>query len=328
MDNMMHAITINDSGGPDVLTWEERPIPELRQGEVRIRVMAAGVNRPDISQRQGKYPAPEGVPPDIPGLEVAGYVDSVGLDAGEWQTGDSVCALTAGGGYAEFVTVPAQQCLPVPDGLSFAEAASLPETFFTVWTNVFDRAAFRSGESVLIHGGTSGIGVAAIQMIKALGGKVMVTAGTDEKCRFAENLGADLAINYQENDFQEIVRGQGGADIILDMIGGDYTPKNIASLKEEGRIVIINAMNGRMGQVDLMRVMVKRLTLTGSTLRARNPDFKGRIAANLRQHIWPLIENKKIRPVIFATFSLQDASYAHRLMEAGQHMGKIVLIAP
>ncbi len=319
-------MVISEPGGPEVLSLEDRPVPQPGPGEVLIRVMAAGVNRPDIIQRTGKYPAPDGVPADIPGLEVAGFVDSVAGNVSEFNPGDRVCALLAGGGYAQYVCVPVQQCLPIPSPLSFAEAASLPETYFTVWTNIFDRAAFTSGESVLIHGGTSGIGVAAIQMVKAMGGKVFVTAGTADKCRLATDLGADLAVNYRENDFQELVRAEGGVDIILDMIGGDYTPKNIACLKDEGRLVIINAMKGRTGEADLMRVMVKRLVITGSTLRARDPEFKGKIAHKLREHIWPFLENRSIRPVIFATFSLQDASYAHRLMESGEHMGKIVLL--
>ncbi len=322
----MQSIIIKEAGGPEVLVQASRPMPEPGSSEVRVRVMAAGVNRPDIFQRQGKYPSPPGVPSDIPGLEVAGIIDQVGDEVNRCAVGDAVCALVAGGGYAEYVVVPDVQCLPVPRGLSMEEAATLPETFFTVWSNVFDRAGFKAGESVLIHGGTSGIGVAGIQMIKAMGGKVMVTAGTDEKCSLCLDLGADIAINYRQEDFSEIIREHGGVDIILDMIGGDYTPKNLNALKADGRLVIINAMNGKMGEVDLMRVMVKRLTITGSTLRAREIPFKGAIANQLEKNIWPFLENGTIRPVVFATFSLRDAAYAHRLMESGEHMGKIVLL--
>lgn len=322
----MNAIVIPEPGGPDALRLESREIPEPGDNEVRIRVIAAGVNRPDIIQRNGKYPAPDGAPPDIPGLEVAGFIDQCGADVTHCQPGDKVCALLAGGGYAEYVVVPAEQCLPVPDGLSFAEAASLPETYFTVWSNIFDRADFTPGESVLIHGGTSGIGVAAIQMVRAMGGKVYSTSGSPEKCKLCEELGAELAINYKEEDFETLVRDKGGVDVILDMVGGEYTAKNLNCLKEDGRLVIINAMEGRFAEVDLMRIMVKRLVLTGSTLRARDPAFKGRIARNLRKYIWPFLEDKSIRQVVYATFSLKDASYAHRLMESGEHMGKIVLL--
>lgn len=324
--NLMQSIIIEEAGGPEVLVPASKPMPEPASSEVRVRVMAAGVNRPDIFQRQGKYPSPPGVPSDIPGLEVAGIIDKVGDEVNRWTVGDAVCALVAGGGYAEYVVVPDVQCLPVPKGLSMEEAAALPETFFTVWSNVFDRAGFSPGESVLMHGGTSGIGVAGIQMVKAMGGTVYVTAGTEEKCNFSVDLGADRAINYRTEDFEEILRGLGGVDIILDMIGGDYTPKNLSCLKDEGRLVIINAMNGKIGQVDLMRVMVKRLTITGSTLRAREVAFKGAIANQLQNNIWPFLENGTIRPVVFATFSLRDAAYAHRLMESGEHMGKIVLL--
>lgn len=323
----MQAIIFNEPGSPEVLVSESRPLPDPGRGEVRIRILAAGVNRPDIIQRQGKYPAPPGVPADIPGLEVAGIIDHTGEGVTRWQAGDAVCALVAGGGYAEYVIAPEAQCLPIPEGLSMAEAATLPETFFTVWSNVFDRGNFSPGESVLIHGGTSGIGVAGIQMIKGMGGKVIVTAGTEEKCQLCLELGADHAINYRKEDFAQIIRDTGGVDIILDMIGGDYTPKNISCLNTEGRLIIINAMNGRMGEVDLMRVMVKRLTITGSTLRAREVEFKGEIARQLEKNIWPMLENKTIRPVVFATFSLRDAAYAHHLMESGEHMGKIVLLA-
>ena len=322
----MRAVVITSPGDPDVLRIEERPAPIPGGGEVLIRVGAAGVNRPDVIQRQGRYPAPPGVPDDIPGLEVAGIIEATGDEVQRWKPGDRVCALVAGGGYAEYVSVPAVQCLPVPDGWDMIMAASVPETFFTVWTNVFQRCGFKQGESVLVHGGTSGIGVAAIQMVKAMGGRVAVTAGTEEKCRFAEGLGADRAINYREEDFEGAVREEfGGVDIILDMIGGDYAPKNIRCLNEEGRIAIINAMGGREATVDLMRIMVKRLIVTGSTLRSRNAEFKGKIASELEAHIWPLIQEAHIKPVIYKTFPLEEAAEAHRLMESGRHIGKIVL---
>ncbi|CAD5279232.1 MULTISPECIES: NAD(P)H-quinone oxidoreductase [unclassified Imperialibacter] len=323
----MRAIVITSPGDPEVLQSAERPIPEIKSEEVLIKVAAAGVNRPDIIQREGRYPAPPGVPADIPGLEVAGVVEHVGVDEKRWRPGDKVCALLAGGGYAEYVAVPGVQCLPVPEGLSFEEAASLPETFFTVWTNVFDRGRFVSGESFLVHGGTSGIGVAAIQMVKALGGRVYATAGTDEKCAFAEKLGAVKCVNYKKENFAEVIKilEPKGVDVILDMIGGDYTPKNVGLLATEGRLLIINAMGGANSPIDLMRVMVKRLTITGSTLRVRETTFKGAIAANLEKHIWPLLDAGRIMPVIYQTFPLASAAEAHKLVESSEHIGKVVL---
>jgi len=323
----MEAVVMTNSGGPEVLQIQEWTNPTIHPDEVLIKVMAAGVNRPDLIQREGKYPAPPGVPADIPGLEVAGVIEEVGAHEKRWKVGDKVCALLAGGGYAEFVSVHGAQCLPVPEGLSFAEAASLPETFFTVWTNVFDRGRFQSGESFLVHGGTSGIGVAAIQMVKAMGGKVYTTAGSDEKCTFAENLGAAKAINYKKEDFAEVLKGlePKGIDVVLDMIGGDYTAKNIGLLAVEGRMLIINAMSGAVAPVNLMQIMVKRLTVTGSTLRVRDSAFKGAIAANLEKHIWPLIEKGAIKPIIYKEFPLEEAAEAHRLMESSQHIGKVVL---
>ncbi len=323
----MKAVIISRPGDPEVLVIREMPMPEPGKGEVRIRVHAAGVNRPDIIQRQGRYPAPPGVPADIPGLEVAGVIDAIGDDTSRWKTGDRVCALLAGGGYAEYVTVPGVQCLPVPDGWDFTEAASIPETFFTVWTNIFQRGSFKRGELVLVHGGSSGIGVAAIQMITAMGGRVIVTAGSDEKCEFCSQLGAARSINYRTEDFESVIREEfKGVNIILDMIGGDYTPKNLNSLRDDGRLVIINAMNGREAPVDLMRVMVKRLTITGSTLRVRSPHFKHRIAQELEKNVWPLISEGKIHPVIFQTFPFEQAASAHSLMESSYHRGKIVLV--
>ncbi len=323
----MKAIVITQPGGPEVLKVAERPVPEIKQDEVLIKVAAAGVNRPDLIQREGRYPAPPGVAADIPGLEVAGIVTQVGADEKRWKPGDQVCALLAGGGYAEYVAVPSVQCLPVPEGLSLEESASLPETFFTVWTNVFDRGRFESGESFLVHGGTSGIGVAAIQMVNALGGRVYATAGTDEKCAYAEELGASKCVNYKKEDFAEVIKSleRKGVDIILDMIGGDYTPKNVGLLATEGRLLIINAMGGANSPIDLMRVMVKRLTITGSTLRVRETDFKGAIAANLEEHVWPLLVKGSIKPVVHQTFPLEKAADAHALVESSEHIGKVVL---
>lgn len=322
----MQAIIIKKPGGPEVLQLEERDSPKPSSNEVLIEVKASGVNRPDIFQRMGGYPAPEGAPDDIPGLEVAGIIKEVGEDVNQWKFGDEVCALVTGGGYASEVVAPALQCLPIPTGLSFVEAASLPETFFTVWSNVFDRGQFQKGENFLVHGGTSGIGVTAIQMVKSMGGKVFTTAGTDEKCNFASDLGAELAINYTKKDFQEIIKANtAGVDIILDMVGGDYTAKNINILKLEGRLVIINTMKDAESRLNMKKVMLKRLTITGSTLRARSPEFKGAIAEKLRNNIWPKIESGEIKPVIYKTFPLSDASKAHKLMESSEHIGKIVL---
>ncbi|MBL6445627.1 NAD(P)H-quinone oxidoreductase [Fulvivirga sp. 29W222] len=324
----MKAIVITSPGGPEVLKVENRDMPEISEGEVLIEVKAAGINRPDIFQRKGNYPAPPGVPADIPGLEVAGIVKEAKGEGSRWKPGDKVCALLGGGGYAEYAVVSAGQCLPIPEGLDFAEAASLPETFFTVWTNVFDRAGFKKGENVLVHGGTSGIGVAAIQMVKAMGGKAYTTAGSSDKCRFAEEIGAERAVNYKEQDFEaELMAATNneGIDIVLDMIGGDYTPKNINLLRTEGRIVMINAMKGRVAEVDLIQVMRKRLVITGSTLRPRDNAFKHEIAQKLEQHIWPHLANKAIKPVVYKTFPIEDASEAHRLMESSNHIGKIIL---
>jgi len=322
----MQAIIIKNPGGPEVLQLEERERPKIQAGEVLIEVKAAGINRPDVFQRMGGYPAPEGAPDDIPGLEVAGIIQEVGKEVKQWQVGDKVCALVAGGGYASEVVAPAVQCLPIPKGLNFIEAASLPETFFTVWSNVFDRGSFQKGENFLVHGGTSGIGVTAIQMVKSMGGKVFTTAGTQEKCDYAIKLGADLAINYKEQDFEEYLKEKKeSVDVILDMVGGDYTAKNINILNSEGRLVIINAMKNAESTINMKKVMVKRLTITGSTLRARSPEFKGAIAENLKKHIWPKIETGEIKPVIYKTFPLTEAFKAHKLMETSEHIGKIIL---
>ena len=323
----MKVIQITQPGGPEVLQSTEREKPQPKTGEVLIQVRAAGVNRPDVLQRMGKYPAPKDAPADIPGLEIAGIIEKVGEEVKHWRTGDPVCALISGGGYAEYVTAPAPQCLPVPDGLSMEEAASLPETFFTVWNNIFDIGHFKAKDAVLVHGGSSGIGVSAIQMIKASKGKVYVTAGTQAKCEACERLGADKAINYKEEDFVsriKAVTGGEGVDIILDMVGGDYAAQNIEILKPKGRLIMINAMKGKMATIDLIRVMSKQLMITGSTLRPQSVEYKGKIAQNLLKHIWPYIPTQ-IKPVIFENFPLADASKAHQLMESSSHIGKIVL---
>jgi NADPH2:quinone reductase len=325
---MMKAIVITQPGAPEVLQPEERPIPAYSANEVLVKIAAAGVNRPDVAQRKGHYPPPPGASPDIPGLEIAGTIVETGAGVTRWKVGDKVCALVTGGGYAEYCAVPEGQCLPIPGNLSFIQAASLPETFFTVWSNVFDRGKLRSGESLLVHGGSSGIGVVAIQMAKALGSTVYVTAGTNEKCRFCERLGAAKAINYKTENFAEVIKqitGGKGVDVILDMIGGDYTPSNIKSLAADGRLVLINMMMGKDVQLDLSLVMMKRLTITGSTLRARDTAFKTAIAQNLEETIWPFLASGKIKPIINKVFPAEKAADAHRLMESSEHIGKIVL---
>jgi NADPH2:quinone reductase len=324
----MKALIITHPGGPDVLQLAERPIPTCAPDEVLIKVAAAGVNRPDIAQRKGNYPPPANAPQDIPGLEIAGIINKVGTRVTRWKVGDKVCALTIGGGYAEYCNVPAGQCLPVPVNLTFIEAAALPETFFTVWSNVFDRGRLQPGESLLVHGGSSGIGVAAIQMAKALGSTVYVTAGSDEKCRFCETLGATKAINYKTEDFVAAIKqlnDNKGIDVILDMVGGDYTKRNLSVLAEDGRLVMINMMEGKDVQIDLSVILRKRLTITGSALRPRSISFKSGIAADLEKDIWPLLASGQIKPVIDAIFPAEKAAEAHRLMESGTHTGKIVL---
>ncbi len=324
----MKAIVITQPGDPDVLKQADVPKPEPKPGEVLIKVVAAGVNRPDVAQRKGVYPPPPGAPQDIPGLEVAGVIEGVGSEVTLWKVCDEVCALVSGGGYAEYCVAPEGQCLPVPDNLSFIEAASLPETFFTVWSNVFDRGNLQPGESLLVHGGSSGIGVTAIQMAKALGNTVYVTAGSEDKCMFCEQLGASKAVNYKQEDFVEAIKQvthDKGVNVILDMIGGDYTPGNIALLADEGRLVMINTMKGKDTNVDLSAVMRKRLVITGSTLRSRDVAFKSAIAQALLKHIWPLIDAGKIKPIIHQIFPAEDAAEAHRLMESSSHIGKIVL---
>ena len=323
----MTVVEITESGGPEVLKPATRPLTPPRAGEVLIKVAAAGVNRPDMIQRQGLYPPPPGAS-DIPGLEIAGAVVALGDGVDGWSTGDAACALVSGGGYAEYCAAPAAQCLPPPEGLSLIEAAALPETLFTVWSNVFDRAGLKQGESFLVHGGSSGIGTTAIQLAKAFGARVFATAGSDEKCAACLSLGADRAINYNDEDFVQAVKdetGGKGADVILDMVGGDYVARNIAALAADGRMVSIAFLKGAKVEVNLMPVMLKRLTLTGSTLRPRSVGFKAAIAQRLRQKVWPLIETGRIKPVIHATFPLARAADAHRLMESSAHIGKIVL---
>lgn len=324
----MKAVIITTPGDPEVLQITDRPIPVPGKGEVLIKVTAAGINRPDIAQRKGRYPAPNGVPADIPGLEVSGTVVEAGSNVEGYKVGDKICALLGGGGYAEYVVAPYQQCLPVPQGVTLEDAASLPETFFTIWNNIFDIANFKAGEAVLIHGGSSGIGVSGIQMIKAMGGKVYITAGTAEKCKACINLGADIAINYKTEGFEQKLKdltSDQPVDIVLDMIGGAYTPKNLNLLRPYGRIVMINAMKGKMAEVDLIQVMKNRITITGSTLRAQSAEYKGEIAKHLKEKIWPLFP-EKIKPVVYKKFSLEEAAAAHTLMERSDHIGKLILI--
>lgn len=324
---VMRCVEITGPGAPEVLKPASRPVPEAKAGEVLVRVMAAGVNRPDVLQRQGNYPPPPGAS-DLPGLEVAGTIVKLGSGVSGWKEGDRVCALVTGGGYAEYCAVPAPQCLPIPRGLDWVQAASLPEATFTVWTNVFDRAGLKPGESFLVQGGASGIGVTAIQMVKAFGHRVFATAGSDEKCRACEKLGADRGINYKTEDFAEVIKagtGGQGVDVILDMVGGDYIPRELKSLAPDGRIVIIAFLGGAKATVNLADILMRRLTLTGSTLRSRPVEVKAAIALALREKIWPLIEAGRIQPVIHAVFPLAQAAQAHALMESGTHIGKIVL---
>ena len=323
----MRAIEITQPGAPDVLKICERPMPVPKAGEVLIKVHAAGINRPDLLQRTGNYPVPPGAS-DLPGLEVAGEVIDGDCTGAAFKKGDMVCALVQGGGYAEYCVVPREQALPVPGGLSAVEAASLPETFFTVWSNVFDRAGLTGPETLLVQGGTSGIGVTAIQLAAALGHRVFATAGSDEKCRACEELGAERAINYRTEDFAEVVKsatGGKGADVILDMVAGDYIGREISCLADDGRLVIIALLGGAKTTVDLSQILRRRLTITGSTLRPRPVAFKAAIAAKLHKHVWPLLESRKIKPVIYRTFPLEQAAQAHALMETSTHVGKIVL---
>jgi NADPH2:quinone reductase len=333
----MRAIEIESPGPPDVLRIVERPDPEPGAGEVLIAVAAAGVNRPDLMQRRGFYPPPKGSS-DIPGLEVAGRIVALGpADAGgaprsasgrAWAIGDEVCALVSGGGYAELCVAPGVQCLPVPAGMPLVDAAAIPETYFTVWTNLFERGRLAAGEWLLVHGGTSGIGTTAIQLACARGARVIATAGTAEKCRAAEALGAVRSINHRIEDFVEAVReatSGRGVDVVLDIVGGSYTPRNLDCLARDGRLVIIGLMQGDTTQISLRPLLLRRLTITGSTLRIRTPAEKGAIAAALEREVWPLLESTRVRPIIAAVLPLEDAAGAHRRLEAGEIIGKVVL---
>ena len=323
----MRAIEIRQPGPADVLTLCERPVPELKTGEVLIKVHAAGVNRPDVLQRLGHYPVPPGAS-DLPGLEVAGEIVGGDLATSPFKLGDMVCALVQGGGYAEYCAAPLQQCLPVPAGLTPLEAASLPETFFTVWSNVFDRSRLSGGDTLLVQGGSSGIGVTAIQLATALGHRVFATAGSDAKCRACEALGAERAINYRSEDFGAVVKeltGGKGVDVILDMVAGDYVAREIDCLADDGRIALIALLGGAKASVDLGQVLRRRLSISGSTLRPRPVAFKAAIAARLQEKVWPLLALGKIKPVIFKTFPLEQAAQAHALMETSTHIGKIML---
>ena len=324
MAEMMRAIEITKAGGPDVLQLTQRPVPEPAQGQVVIKVAWAGVNRPDALQRAGLY-APPPTASDLPGLEASGEVIAVGPGAQGVSVGDQVCALLPGGGYAEYVATPATHCLPVPYGMGLREAACLPETYFTVWSNVFTRGGLKAGERFLVHGGSSGIGTTAIQLAHAFGARVFTTAGTDAKCDACEALGAERTINYREEDFVEVMRAAGGADLILDMVGGDYIPRNIKSLAEDGRLVQIAFLTGPKVAVNFATLMTRRLTMTGSTLRPQSDLAKARIADDLRETVWPLLAAGRIGPVMDQEFDLEDASAAHTRMESSGHIGKIVL---
>ena len=323
----MTAIAITEPGGPMVLKPEKRPLPLPGPGEILIRVKAAGVNRPDVLQRQGAYPPPPGAS-DLPGLEVAGEVAALGEGVKRWRTGDAVTALTPGGGYAEFCLVDESNALPVPHGFTFTEAAAVPETFFTVWHNVFQRGGLKAGETFLVHGGTSGIGTAAIQLAKAFGARVIATAGSAEKCEACTKLGADRAVNYRSEDFVAAVKeatGGKGADVILDMVGGDYIGRNYDAAAVDGRIVQIAFLQGAKASADFTKLMIKRLTHTGSTLRPRSVEFKAGIAAELERQVWPLLAERRIAPVMDMIFPLREAWRAHERMQEGEHIGKIVL---
>jgi putative PIG3 family NAD(P)H quinone oxidoreductase len=323
----MTVIEIAAPGGPEQLKLAQRPVPRPGDEEVLVRVAAAGINRPDVMQRQGRYPAPPGAS-DLPGLEIAGEIVALGAKVSGLSIGDKVLALLPGGGYAGYAVAAAPLCLPIPDGISMAEAAAIPETFFTVWTNLFDRGRLKAGETVLIHGGTSGIGTTAIQLAAAWGARVFATAGSDAKARACEKLGAVRGINYRSEDFVEVVRAQTegkGADVILDMVAGTYVARNLDLAALEGRVVVISLLGGARAEINLGLILTKRLTLTGSTLRSRTVAQKAEVAAAVRKNIWPLLASGRVRPVVYATFPLAEASEAHRLMETSNHIGKIVL---
>lgn len=324
MTEMMRAVEITKPGGPEVLQMTQRPMPVAGHGQVVLKVAYAGVNRPDALQRAGMY-APPPTASDLPGLEASGTVVAIGDGVADLSVGNQVCALLPGGGYAEYVMTPAAHCLPVPDGLSLKEAACLPETFFTVWSNVFTRGGLKAGERFLIHGGSSGIGTTAIQLANAFGARVFVTAGSAEKCAACVALGAERAINYNEEDFVEVMKAEGGADLVLDMVGGDYIPRNIKVLANDGRLVQIAFLQGPVVELNFAMMMMKRLTITGSTLRPQSDLAKSRIAQDLREAVWPLIAAGKVKPVMDSTFDLADAADAHAHMESSGHIGKIVL---
>ena len=324
MTQTMRAVEISKPGGPEVLVPTTRPIPEPAPGQVIIKVAYAGVNRPDALQRAGSY-APPPDASDLPGLECSGEIVGIGQGVSEWKLGDKVCALLPGGGYAEYVATPAVHCLPVPEGMGMKEAACLPETFYTVWTNVFMRGGLDGGEKFLVHGGSSGIGTTAIQLAKAFGARVFATAGSDEKCKACEDLGAEKAINYKEDDFVEVMKAEGGADLILDMVGGDYIPRNIKALAEDGRLVQIAFLQGPVAEVNFALIMVRRLTVTGSTLRPQSVAAKAEIARELREKVWPLLDSGRVAPVMDSSFDFEKAADAHTRMESSGHIGKIVL---
>ena len=328
LPNRMRVIETTAPGGPEVLAVGRRPTPAPGPGEVLIRVAAAGVNRADVMQRRGRYPPPPGAS-DVLGLEVSGAVAAVGREVSGWSVGDPVCALLAGGGYAEYCAAPAPQCLPVPAGIATEDAAALPEAAMTVWTNVFDRAALQPGETLLVHGGSSGIGTMAIQLASAFGSRALATAGSDEKCAACTALGAETAVNYRETDFVEAVRaatGGRGADVVLDMVGRQYLQRNLDALATEGRLVVIGLMSGTSAELDLAALMSRRLTVTGSTLRARSIQQKGAVATAVRERVWPLVETGRVRPVVHRRFPLSQAAEAHRLMESSAHIGKLLLM--
>mgnify|MGYP001825382671 CR=1 FL=1 len=320
----MRVVEISRPGGPDVLVPGERPKPEPGHGEILIAVAYAGVNRPDALQRAGSYNPPPGAS-DLPGLEAAGRVAALGPGVSGWSEGDEVCALLPGGGYAEYVVTPAAHCLPVPDGLGLREAACLPETFFTVWTNVFQRGGLKAGERFLVHGGSSGIGTTAIQLANVKGARVFATAGSPEKCAACLSLGAERAINYRDEDFVDILRAEGGADLILDMVGGDYIPRNIKALADDGRLVQIAFLQSPRVELNFAQLMVRRLTMTGSTLRPQSVAAKAQIAEDLLREVWPLLSAGRIAAVMDSEFPLEDAAKAHARMESSAHVGKIVL---
>ncbi len=320
----MRAVEINAPGGPEVLQPVERPRPKAGYGDVVIAVAWAGVNRPDALQRAGLYNPPPGAS-DLPGLEASGTIAEVGPGVSDWAVGDQVCALLPGGGYAEYVATPAAHCLPVPAGTTLKEAACLPETFFTVYSNVFMRGGLKGGERFLVHGGSSGIGTTAIQLANAFGARVFATAGSDAKCAACLEFGAEVAINYRDADFVEVIKAEGGADLILDMVGGPYIPRNLSALADDGRLVQIAFLQGPKVDVNFAQLMTRRLTMTGSTLRPQSDLAKARIAADLKEHVWPLISAGRVAPVMDSDFPLDDAAAAHALMESSSHIGKIVL---